>query len=1198
MSGIDSYENNTLTSVTGHVLAVSTPQSKIRTHTLEVQDRTGNTVSATVWAKSPAAEISWTDKQWYDFQNVLVKQRGDTTEIHLTQQTTVEQTEPPSDVAMPAEESESSSPVQENKLTELYEAFRSLCVAIHTTLEDDSVSISLTDRDEPLVQYYFVLKTVLSDDEYLPARITSYRSQQDARNPFGIDAYRDQYGNGDWITEYHCIEVEQFNPRTQEQFLHRNIISEGSALVRPVAPQSKQPLDEVVTSSDELKQALKLLGEFPATPSGAADASASNDQLPVRAIYAKVCHELDDQACLEPTAIPHHYEQDPSDEVDKEGTDKKTHSIDETLEWLQETSGHSNELVHRKTQSDREPQFEEPIPTSSPVTEAAHRLGITALYTHQQAALEAATSGDHVVIATETASGKSLPYRLLALDRAQKHQTTTLYIAPTKALINDQAAAFEEFVNALPDDSDISVDIYTGDTSDKKRKRIRRDPPDILLMTPELVHMSLLPHHSRWQAFLHRLETIVIDEIHEFGGLFGSHLSLVCRRLNRLLDQYNQSPSYYCCSATIGNPVEHASAVTGRPADEFSLIDTDTSGRGRRFWLLYNPGIKQKGDDSDGLDSGEHPDDCDEIRERTYRRDEYQCTACGNPGGANGSTELHLDHIVSPEHGGRHDLPNLRTLCSDCYNNHSPSAGETTHSSGDTTPPDVSGEVQAGVERRSNHPISIRLFTELIIRGHQTLVFTKARQGAAQYVKDSADRLEQMGYSDMKNKITAYHAALEDAERETIEAGLQTGDIRGVWSTNALELGIDIGSLDAVIIDGHPGTNMSLFQQTGRGGRGEDDCLILFVAQPDPLDQYWISNPDQVFEDPPADAQVNPDNIDVLPEHIVSAADEYPLSMTDEAHFGTLLSDLVPSLTQSGRLARTTNKNGIQWESAEGDTQYDLPLRGDFGTEYDLIDKTRNDRIGSLTFPDVLRDCHPEAIYAHQKRTYRVEAFDETRCDIHLSQKPDVTGFTKPLFDQSVEVRNEHQTKSLTHMSDASVGYADMVYQETLDGYLKFDHPDDEDPTEKAIDEPLPDYQLRTNGLYITIPSELENRMQNMVDSQDGLLAGVHAIEHTLQSLFPLEVLCSANDITGLSIVNHQHTSAPTIFLLDNVSGGAGLTQTGYKQIDPLLQKAHSAVRSCNCQSGCPSCIYLGTCRSRNRVLNKELAEYVLRKMS
>lgn len=1192
MSDWNGYEHNDTASFIGQIIEASELQDDMRTHRLIVQDKDGHDLKTTIWKVSPAVKISWQEKQWYNFQNILVKQWDSSTELHVTEKTTVELANSSPEVLDESTQSQSDASLARCKLSELYEAFRSLNYVIKIVLEDESTSFSEKDFDEPLVHYHFVIESILFDNEYLPSGLNGYGAQQRDRIQFGINEYREQYGSGNWITEYDCIDIQPFKQPIREQLIKHGSIRNESALVRPVAPQSEQSLPDFVTSSQELETAFRLLSEFPAIPTGPTDKTPSEKQLPVRQIYMNLIDEIDDQALLDPEAIP---AGDTFDDSQNSDIREEEHSISETLTWLHEESSHSSEIADEKSQDSRDALFEDKIPLADPVVEAVRNLDISSLYVHQKKALEATKTGENVVLSTETASGKSLPYRLLSLDRAYRDEATTLYIAPTKALINDQAADFEKFIEALPENSGVSVGIYTGDTTKKERREIKYDPPNVLLMTPELVHRSLLPYHSSWSSFLQHLETIVIDEVHEFRGLFGSHIGLLFRRLNRLLDRYNQEPSYFCCSATIGNPKIHASSVTGRQSNNFSLVDEDTSGRGRRSWLFYNPPLKERNGGIEDSDINDYPDNWDELSQRVRKRDEHQCTSCGKLGGMNGSAELHAHHIVSPSQGGKHSLPNLKTLCSECHSDeHGRPVGREVQPGDSQERPNAPGEVEAGYERRSNHPISIRLFTEIIARGHQTLVFTRTRQGTEQYAKESAKRLEQMGYHELTNQIKAYNARQEDAERESIERGLKNGEIKGVWSTNALELGVDIGSLDAVIIDGHPGTNMSLFQQTGRGGRGQEDCVILFVAQPNPLDQYWINNIDRVFDDPPADAKINTNNKVLVPDHIVSAADEYPLSVDDRSHFGEQIEDLVPALSESGRLTRSIGANGVQWDSTESDTQHSFPLRGEIGAEYTLIDQTRDETIGSIEFPDVLRDCHPKAIYTYHKRNYRVEKFDETHCRVHLSEIPDSKQFTRPIFNQSVSVQVPHDRKQIASENEANVAHAELSYEESLEGYLQYSYPGDNDPIENTIDKQLPSNRIQTSGLYLTIPSRVEDRMQNMVDSEEGVIAGIHAIEHAMQSMFPLEVLCSTNDIRGVSVSQHQHTGLPTIFILDNIEGGAGLTQSGYDEIMPLLRKAKSVIASCDCQFGCPSCIYLDSCRSQNRVLNKELALYTL----
>ncbi|MFB6187202.1 MAG: DEAD/DEAH box helicase, partial [Halobacteriaceae archaeon] len=373
--------------------------------------------------------------------------------------------------------------------------------------QNESTPVSEDSLDEPLIQYQLVLESILYDEGYLPSGLECYGTQQSSRNSSDMTEYRDQYGNGDWIIEYECIQVEQSKEETINRLAEQEIVKDTSALVRPVAPISDQPLPELVSEKHGLKKALSLLSEFPVEPTTTDNNSPSDNHIPVKRIYSNLRDDIGDKAILSREEITVHNEFSKTNTSDTHGEET---DITETLTWLHEESSHSDEIVYNRTESAQESQFEEMVSVATPVADATHKLGIKSLFTHQKAAIEAAIAGDDVMLSTETASGKSLPYRLLALDRAYTEQSTALYTAPTKALINDQASSFEDFITELPDDTDVSVNVYTGDTPEEKRRQIRRDPPNILLMTPELVHMSLLPYHNRWDKFIRNLETIII----------------------------------------------------------------------------------------------------------------------------------------------------------------------------------------------------------------------------------------------------------------------------------------------------------------------------------------------------------------------------------------------------------------------------------------------------------------------------------------------------------------------------------------------------------------------------------------------------------------------------------------------------------------------------------------------------------------
>ena len=860
--------------------------------------------------------------------------------------------------------------------------------------------------------------------------------------------------------------------------------------------------------------------------------------------------------------------------------------IAETLDWLKEESNYCGQLSLHRVVPPRSPTTKgSSLPSSIAV--ALERNGIDEVYCHQKDAITAARNGRHVVLATETASGKSLPYRILACERALASNATTLYVAPTRALINDQAEAFREFAGSLATDESVGVGVYTGETSKEERRRIRRERPEVLFMTPELIHMSLLPWGSRlWDWFLDRLDLIVIDEVHEFRGVFGSHMGLIFHRLNRLLDARGGLPQYFCCSATIGNPAEHAGAVTGIPADRFDVLENDTSGRGTRHWLLYNPPYKTT--DRTEPPSKEYPDDWAQRRRKTFARDNYSCQKCGVRGGHVAPVRLQAHHIIPVGRGGSHDGSNLITLCADCHSEQ-PGHDLTQETKGVHTAQEV---IQLR-ERRSHRPIALQLFVELVAHGHQTLVFASARQEVEQYAVAATNTLQMLGMGEVAHRVTAYHAALTDDDRNAIESGLRSGDIRGIWSTNALELGIDIGGLDAVILMGHPGTTMNLFQQAGRAGRGMEDALVLLVASPNPLDQYYLSNPSQVFEERPGKAAINTDNERIFPDHVLCAADERPISVDDEEYLGPQLRSVVPDLEDSNELDRHQTNGGITWRSERPSPQQRMNLRAIPDRQFSLIDRARDDEIGSLSLRDAVHDCHPDAIYTQLKRKYQVEEFDDDQDRIYLSEF-DGNEFTQALPTESITVHRTLEERRPDELRDVAVGFADVTYRSQVDEYLVKQSPTDESPSERVIDRPLPPYTLETKAMYLTFPTRMRFRSQKMTTVDHPYLCGLHGIEHLLSSLFPLEILCQRGDIGGFSTTTHPATGSGTIFIYDTVPGGVGLAKKGYMSVERLLHRAYRVIIGCDCAWGCPTCIHSARCRSGNMALHKDLTTLML----
>lgn len=805
------------------------------------------------------------------------------------------------------------------------------------------------------------------------------------------------------------------------------------------------------------------------------------------------------------------------------------HNAQETLSWLKDRGHYSGQIVHERTVNGQEAQTDS-LSILPSVKIALSQFGIEDLYEHQISSIEATRAGENTVVATPTASGKSLTYAVPALERAVDHSGKALYIAPMRALINDQAGTLQAMADALGFGEQVDVGVKTGQSSKAETRSIKQRQPDVLLATIDQLHLSFLPYAhltDHWRWLFQQLETVIIDEVHTYRGYFGSHAALIFRRLNRLLDHYGKDPQYICCSATIGNPVDHAAAVTGRPTDSFTLVDNDTSASGDKQWVFWNPPQKDREDDSTA-----------DVDEET----------------------------ASTQQGAGQ-------------------AGETTATQDDS---DVGGE------RLSQHVESVRIFADLVTRGYQTLVFTAARQGTEQYVDWADSKLRSRGEHDIADSVHAYHAALESERRRELEAGLKSGDIRGLWSTRALELGIDIGSLDAVILDGYPGTGMSTFQRAGRAGRGDDSCLVIMVGSDNPLDQYLLKEPEQLFEGGAEQAAVNPSNRSALPEHLVCAADDHYLSPDDEQYFGEALPEMVDQLTAEGRLKRT-NEEQVRWEAANNDIQIQTDIRNIDEEEIKLVDRNRGEILGSLERDAALRDAHPNAIYMYDKQSYKVVELDLEERTAYL-ESIETSEYTRALREKEVTVNDTLDTRTLEFDGeDMKATLGSLTVRNQITGYLRYSSPRDESPSEHEFETPLPPSEIATTGLFFEVPQKIERKMLKRVDSPEQYLSGLHAIEHALISLYPSEVLCDRGDIGGLSTVSHPQTVGGTVFVHDGYPGGAGYCRAAFEQLDSLLSQTADLLASCSCSDGCPSCIHSPHCGNGNRSLSKDHANRVLR---
>ena len=784
--------------------------------------------------------------------------------------------------------------------------------------------------------------------------------------------------------------------------------------------------------------------------------------------------------------------------------------MEETVEWLRSRPYYEGQIADHRVLPGREPSYgfrddDSEFDVDSRLATALIKQGIEDLYTHQIEAIEGVRDGDDVVLATRTASGKSLAYTVPAFERALDHGGRTLYIGPQNALVQDQEETLQELARGIFG-TRVSVAQYTGRMSDSQKRRVRDDQPTFLLTNPDMLHYALLPYgHRLWEWFFSSLELVVIDEVHSYRGVFGSHVALTMRRLARLCERYDSDPTFVCCSATIGNPVEHAARVTGRDRDGYRLVDEDTSGRGPRHWVLWNP-------------------------------PEYE---------------------------------------------------------------DSEAERRSG-RRRSSHTETKRLFVDLVARGNQTLAFTRARQSAERNATDSADELRDRGRRKLANKIEAYQAALTDDRRREIEDGLHAGDVRGVWSTNALELGVDVGGLDVVLLDGYPGTRMSAFQQAGRAGRGRDPALVVVVGGEDQLDQYVMEHPEDFFEGEPEDAMADPENDQLMPDHVACAADENWLSNDDDRHFGATFPRVRDGLTEDGRLERLDTSQGPRWTHAGGESpHYNMNLRTIGDREVDLLGPS-DETIASLELDDALRDAHPGAIYHHQGQDYEVVELDLDR-DVARLQTTWADYYTEVLTDKDIVVERDHESKQFTARPDTSVQLATVTVTERITGYERTDPSTGETLSREPLD--LPETTLTTKAFYYTVPPDVESEMRAYAGSQEyggeyGFNGGIHAAEHGSISLLPLRLLCDRGDVGGLSTPLHPHTGAATVFVYDGHPGGVGITEAAFENVEELLADTARMIASCDCESGCPACVQSPHCGNANDPLSKPEAVHLTEQLA
>ncbi len=751
-------------------------------------------------------------------------------------------------------------------------------------------------------------------------------------------------------------------------------------------------------------------------------------------------------------------------------------SIRAVLDRLAAVPGREERLTHLEVLPAREAVVAEwPAWVPDDVRQAFESRGVIAPWRHQAEAAEHAHAGHHVVMATGTASGKSLGYQLPTLtairtSRGPREQrgAATLYLSPTKALAQDQLAALEAL--AL----DVRFATHDGD-SPREQREWTREHAEYVLTNPDMLHRSLLPGHHRWRGFLGSLRYVVVDECHHYRGVFGAHVAHVLRRLRRVCAAYGAHPTFVLASATVAEPEVHARRLTG--LDVLPIVD-DASPRGQVAVALWEP-------------------------------------------------------------------------------------------------PFTSGSGENGAPvRRAASSEAADLLADLVAEGVRTLAFIRSRRGAEQVALTAAELLADVDPV-LASQVAAYRGGYLPEERRAIEHALRAGELTGLAATNALELGIDISGLDAVVMAGFPGTRAAMWQQVGRAGRGHGDALGVLVARDDPLDTYLVTHPESLFGAPVEATVIDPANEHVLAPHLCAAAQEIPLTPSDLELFGPTTRALLDGLVEEGRLRR--RPSGWYWTDRWRAADL-TDIRSSGGQPVALVETETGRVVGHVDWSSAHATAHAGAVYVHRGDTWLVESLD---LDDHVAAitraAPDWSTTAREITDIRIVGEREGRDWGGCRLSLGSVEVSHQVVS-----YLKRRQPGGEVIGEEPLD--LPVRSLRTAAVWWAVPDHV--LLESDLAGAD-LAGAAHAAEHCSIGLLPLFATCDRWDIGGVSTIQHPDTGRLTVFVYDGHPGGAGFAERGFRAAREWLTATRDGIVSCACDEGCPSCIQSPKCGNQNHPLDK-----------
>lgn len=691
-------------------------------------------------------------------------------------------------------------------------------------------------------------------------------------------------------------------------------------------------------------------------------------------------------------------------------------------------------------------------------------MGIKRLYLHQAEAVNLAREGRHVITATPTASGKSMIYNLPVFESALVNpQSRALYIFPLKALEQDQLKVVRE-MSSMMGLGKIDAHVYDGDTSPYRRKKIREKPPNILITNPDMLHMSMLAYHNSWAELWRNLRYVVIDEVHTYRGVFGSHIAQVLRRLHRVVEYYGSSPTFILSSATVGNPEELGRSLTG--LDCRAVTESGAPAAGKHFVFIN---------------------------------------------------------------------------------------------------PDSSTAVTAA-----------RIFSNAVKNRLRSIAFTQSRR-----LTELMHRWSMQMAPNLKSKLSSYRAGFLPEERREIERKLNTGELLGVISTSALEMGLDIGALELCLLVGYPGSIVNTWQRGGRVGRADQESAIIMLAQPDALDQYFMRHPENFFTREFEPAVLDPDNEHIMTGHLSCAAAELPLDSQDPYFRPHERSELINKLCRKGVLLQ--DEDGKTYHSARRRPHRDVDLRG-AGLSFTIIAEETGEVIGAIDGLRAFKECHQGAVYLHRAASWVVDRLDLERRNVYAHNE-EVDYYTRPKTEKDTDILEVLEVRPVGNflaklgrlrVRERVVGYEKrLIRGQELMGHYPLD---------------LPETIFETVGLWF----EMDDFVPGAMEQHHHFMGGIHAIEHAAIGLFPLFVMCDRNDVGGISYPRHPEIGKAAVFIYDGYPGGVGLAKTGYGVMEELLSRTLSTIEECDCEIGCPSCIYSPKCGSGNKPLDKAAAVRVL----